>query len=211
MPSSPSTSPTPTTVLQLRGPAASCSAALAGIGDSMVKINGSFVALNCDKFGYNRPTVAVLNGTGSRIDILEQGQQVPDNVTDAIAAGLVACQLSVSPDNSADQTLCPSTPRRVRATSTSRRTTRTPTSTFGCRFATLADEHTQEHAANTAVGLTFADNTTYMYLVTADGYDGTAAELPIRTHMHAQAARCSSRPAAFWPSSLRTLCWTICT
>ena len=27
----------------------------------------------------------------------------------------------------------------------------------------------QEHAANTAVGLKFADNTTYMYLVTANG------------------------------------------
>ena len=64
-----------------------CLILASGIGDSLVKINGSYVALNCDKSGYNRPTVLVLNGTGSYIEILDQGQQVPDSITDAIASG----------------------------------------------------------------------------------------------------------------------------
>ena len=42
----------------------------------MIKINGTFAALNCDKFGYSKPTALIINGTDSYIQILDRGEQV---------------------------------------------------------------------------------------------------------------------------------------
>ena len=53
----------------------------------MVKIDGVFGGINCDKFGYSKPTALVLNGTYSYIEILNRGEQVNDSILTAIAAG----------------------------------------------------------------------------------------------------------------------------
>ncbi len=44
-----------------------------GIGDSLVKANGTLLASNCDDWGYNMPTVLVIDGVNSYIKILGKG------------------------------------------------------------------------------------------------------------------------------------------
>jgi hypothetical protein len=130
----------------------------------MVKVDGEFKGINCDKVGYSRPTALVLNGTYSFIEILSRGEQVNDTVATAIAAGpnLVSYNESTNSgfvnilkdDDNINIYVCMQT------------------------SSSMSPHSLQEHAANTAVALSYGPHTTFLYLITVDGHDGGSVEQP---------------------------------
>lgn len=58
-----------------------------GIGDGVIKVNGKIYSNNCDCYGYSRPAVIALDGQNSYIEVLNRGDQVSDNVQNALGAG----------------------------------------------------------------------------------------------------------------------------
>jgi len=58
-----------------------------GIGDGLMKINGTLFSSNCDLPGYNAPTAFVMNGTNSNIFVMPHGGSLGPAYPDVIAAG----------------------------------------------------------------------------------------------------------------------------
>lgn len=58
-----------------------------GVGDTLVVINGEQVSSNCDCVGYNRPALAVFNGTSSYFEIQSTAAPPPRGAASCIAAG----------------------------------------------------------------------------------------------------------------------------
>jgi exopolysaccharide biosynthesis protein len=119
-----------------------------GVGDGLVKINGTIFANNCDCPGYSRPAILKLLGTNSSIEVGQRGDTVSDDISDAISAGpnLVSYNATTGKGYSD----IPSDDDNI---------------------------NIYEHAANTAVGLIYEKEKTgkllvsKMILVTTDGSD----------------------------------------
>ena len=58
-----------------------------GIGDGVVKIDGTTYSNNCNCTGYSRPAVLQLQGVNSNIEVLYRGDKVAAHVKSAIGAG----------------------------------------------------------------------------------------------------------------------------
>lgn len=57
-----------------------------GIGDTLVSVNGTLLATNCDMLGFSHPAALIINGTNSRIQVLSRGQNLgPDVAPNVIA------------------------------------------------------------------------------------------------------------------------------
>jgi exopolysaccharide biosynthesis protein len=58
-----------------------------GIGDGVIKVDGKTYSNNCDCYGYSRPAIISLDGQNSNIEVLNRGDQVNDNIQNALGAG----------------------------------------------------------------------------------------------------------------------------
>lgn len=115
-----------------------------GVGDSLLTINGTVYASNCDLPGYNVPVALIANGSSSSIVVMSRGQRLPDTVVDAIAAG----------------------PNLVSYNSTTKSSyVDIPKDDYNVNI--------WEHAADTGVGLVMRKGqTSHLLMATVDGYDG---------------------------------------
>jgi exopolysaccharide biosynthesis protein len=115
-----------------------------GIGDGLMIRDGELLSTNCNKPGFNRPAVIVLNGTQSDIVVQHSADPPPAGAMNAMAGG--PNMVSEFPNGTSYLNVC-NVMDKVRD----------------------EDLNCLEIAANTAVGIRRADNR--LFLVTFDGTD----------------------------------------
>jgi exopolysaccharide biosynthesis protein len=118
-----------------------------GVSDGLVKIDGKVVGNNCDCKGYSRPAILEIKGEDSRINVVHRGETTTDDVMNAIAAG--PNLVSFNPTTGESYVDIPADDDNI---------------------------NIYEHAANTAVGVRYANannglKSSTMVLVTTDGSD----------------------------------------
>lgn len=119
-----------------------------GIGDGSTVLNGTLLSSNCNCLGFNRPAVVSINGTSTRIDLLDgTGLPPPYGLSlDSLSAG----PFLLSTNASGTFIAIPSDDENIL--------------------------NILEHAANTGFGLNERNSTAYF--VTFDGYDGCPTSNP---------------------------------
>jgi exopolysaccharide biosynthesis protein len=120
-----------------------------GVSDGLVKIDGIVYGNNCNCTGYSRPAILAINGETSTVNVVYRGETVEESISNAIAAG----------------------PNLVSYNETSQ-------SSYLDIPSDDDNINILEHAANTAVGITYTKNedgsnmkSSKMIIVTTDGSD----------------------------------------
>jgi exopolysaccharide biosynthesis protein len=118
-----------------------------GVSDGLVKIDGTVVGNNCNCSGYSRPAILAIDGEQSTINVVYRAETVDASIQNAIAAG--PNLVSYNSSNEESFIDIPSDDDNI---------------------------NILEHAANTAVGIRFANKISQgspaqMILITTDGSD----------------------------------------
>ena len=58
-----------------------------GIGDTLVRVNGTLKSCNCDLYGFSHPSAIILDGKNSHTKLLKRGEQLGPEYPNVIACG----------------------------------------------------------------------------------------------------------------------------